>query len=428
MRAPLRIRFLRVLGLSLIGLAFPFFGWGIWSLMQLFAVPVSAAVYIVSSFAIAGGVTVFLLGSSAARFIPSKKDEEIARLLQLQEEYLTLYDHSPVPYITLDRHGLIKMQNLAAVRLFDTTTDGLLGIQVNEVFVQTEDSDPTKLQSAILENRSVSDLEVQIRTGREAIRWVKASLLVFGGGRENLLSLVDITKAKEVDTAKSEFVALATHQLRTPLAAIRWNTELLEQEIAETLSSPGQDYLTKLNRNVLRMGDLINDFLSASQLEMGTFSTTEKKIALADYFDGIIDEFSGRINSNALTVTRSYDPPDAAMVIDPRLLHIMVSNLVSNAVKYTPNGKTVDVSYQVSGVELTITIADSGIGIPEAEQSKLFSKFFRAANAREKQAEGTGLGLYVVEQSVHKLHGRITCKSSADVGTTFTITIPYQAG
>ena len=425
MHTPLWVRLIRILSLSLVGVTFPLVGWGVWQLLQVFDVPVSATTYIVISFSVAGVAIVLLLGSSLARIIPSKKDEEIARLLQAQEEYLTLYEHSPVPYLTLDRSGSVKMCNLAAVRLLETTTDELPGVQVTELFVRTEESDPTKLQSAILEHRSVSDIEVQIRTGRGEVRWVKASLLAFGAGRENLLALVDITKAKEIDTAKSEFVALATHQLRTPLAAIRWNTELLEQQIIESLSTSSQNYLTKLKRNVVRMGDLINDFLSASQLEMGTFSTDEKTIPLQTFFDSVIEEFSGRVRSGNLEIVRSYDPADATILADPRLFHIIVSNLISNAVKYTPDGGTVEVAYQIVGAEMTITIADSGIGIPKSEQARLFSKFFRATNAREKQAEGTGLGLYVVEQSVKKLHGQIVFRSAADTGTIFTITIPY---
>ncbi len=412
----------------MLGLLYPMLGWGVWYLLSFAGSPVSAEAYIIVSFSLAGVLTVLFFTSSVTQLIPTKKDEEISQLLQLQEEYLTLYDHSPVPYITLDRSGVIKIQNLAAVRLFETTIDALPGVPVTELFVPTEESDPTALQAAVLEHRSIADQEVQIKTSRGELRWVTASLLVFSEGRENLLAMVDITKAKEVDAAKSEFVALATHQLRTPLAAIRWNAELLEQQIADSLSEAGREYLQKVQRNVTRMADLINDFLSASQLEMGTFSTSQETIDLNQFFDSIIEEFAGRIKNAPLTVERSYHPEHAKMVGDMRLLHIVVSNLVSNAVKYTPDNGTVAVSYHVVGSEVVITVSDSGIGIPQAEQSRLFSKFFRAANAREKQAEGTGLGLYVVQQSVHKMHGRIEFESNPDNGTKFTVHLPYQSG
>lgn len=428
MQTPSQIRLARLLGLTVIGISFPLLGWGVWQVLQFFPISISATTYIICSFAVAGGAVVLLLGSSIATYLPSKKDEQVARLLQAQREYLTLYEHSPVPYLTLNTDGRVKMLNLAAVRLFGTTTEAFIGMYATELFITTDDSSPVYLQSAILEHRSVSELAVQIQTERGEIRWVQATLLVFQNGRENLLALVDITKAKEIDAAKSEFVALATHQLRTPLAAIRWNTELLEQHIVEMLPPSGQNYLQKVKRNVVRMGDLINDFLSASQLEMGTFSTSEQTLNLVDFFDSVIEEFASRIRSGELEIVRSYTPPDAVMVSDPRLLHIIVSNLVSNAVKYTPDTGTVRIGYEVSGLKIVITVTDDGIGIPEAEQAKLFSKFFRAANAREKQTEGTGLGLYVVEQSVKKLHGRIEYHSAADSGTRFTVTLPYHSG
>ena len=422
-----KIRFLRFMGLTFVGALFPVFGWGVWQLLQFLSYTISPAVYIIISFSLAGVVVVLLLGSSLAKVIPSKKDEEIAYLMRSHKESLTLYEHSPIPYLTLDQAGNIKMQNLSAVRLFDTTTEGLLGMSAAQLFIKTEGSDPTTLQSAILEHRAISDVEVQIKISRGELRWVKATLLTFRDGRENLLALVDITKAKEVDAAKSEFVALATHQLRTPLAAIRWNTELLEQTLSSELSSGGKKYLSKLKRNVIRMGDLINDFLSASQLEMGTFSTSQELIDLPNFFNTVVGEFESQIKNNGLNVTTSYEPEQATMVSDPRLLHIIVSNLTSNAVKYTPNNGAVHVAYKVANHEIIITIADSGIGVPEAEQTSLFSKFFRAVNARDKQAEGTGLGLYVVEQSVKKLHGRIEFNSIENEGTTFVVHLPYQS-
>lgn len=378
---------------------------------------------------LSGGMALILVGMIAIGLfekVPSKKDEEISKLLKVQDESLTLYEHSPVPYVTLNSSGNVRLQNLAAIRLFETSVDGLIGVSAKDLFIKTDDSDPTSLIASILEHRSVSELEVQIKTAKGKIRWVKVSFMVFKHGKENLLALVDITRAKEVDIAKSEFVSLATHQLRTPLSAIRWNAELLEMKLDGSMPEGAENYLSKVQRNTQRMSELINDFLSVSKLEMGTFSTNPEVIKLSDFFDSVLDEFTSQVKNNNLTIEHRYNPQDVDMFIDTRLLHIIVSNLVSNAVKYTPKDGTVHVSYDVSGSNIVIIVADTGIGIPLDDQERLFTKFYRAKNALEKQAEGTGLGLYVVKQSVQKLRGKMTMSSVENKGTTFKVTLPYR--
>jgi two-component system phosphate regulon sensor histidine kinase PhoR len=123
---------------------------------------------------------------------------------------------------------------------------------------------------------------------------------------------------------------------------------------------------------------------------------------------------------------RTEDPLQVVIKADDHLFHIIVSNLVSNAVKYLhPNGR-IELSYQLTGTTLTIVVADNGIGIPEGELDKLFTKFYRASNAQSHQTEGTGLGLYIVKQSVELLGGTIEVAAKEDAGAHFTITLPVM--
>ena len=184
-------------------------------------------------------------------------------------------------------------------------------------------------------------------------------------------------------------------------------------------------YFVKINRNVHRMVHLINDFLSVSKLEMGTFASSQESLNLTEFFDSILDEFSEKITEKGLVVDRQDNPPNTQIMTDGRLFHIIVSNLVSNATKYLNPQGALTLTYELqAGQKLKIVVADNGIGIPEEEIGRLFSKFFRATNAQSHQTQGTGLGLYVVKQSVEKLEGTISVESKENEGARFVVELP----
>jgi two-component system, OmpR family, phosphate regulon sensor histidine kinase PhoR len=192
----------------------------------------------------------------------------------------------------------------------------------------------------------------------------------------------------------------------------------------ESATDKQQNYLFKINRNVARMLALINDFLSVSKLETGSFSTYKEPISLPEYFATIVDEYSEPITQKSIALQTNFNPTPYSITTDSRLLHIIVSNLLSNAVKYVRPNDSISFTYQGYGSEVEIVIADSGIGIPPEELPQLFSKFFRASNAKEHKAEGTGLGLYIVKESVSKLGGTIEVTSVKDQGTKFVVRLP----
>lgn len=344
-------------------------------------------------------------------------------LLASQERFEYLYFSSPVPYINIDSKGEIFLVNLAAIRLFDTTEQRLIGTRLVEYL--RHDSD-TKLSIILnqLENRmSLSDVELQLKSVDGSIKWVLLSAFAYGNKNELLVSLVDITRQKEVDMAKTEFVTLASHQLRTPIAATRWNFELLSE--AQTERTAEQElYFDRVNRNIERLTSLVNDFLHVSKLELGTFATDVQRIQLNSFIASALEEFEKMVKEKGLTVNFTCDPKDLEGDFDPRLLRIVVTNLVSNAVKYTPIGGVVTVSCHKFDHEIVFEVADSGIGVPPNEIEKLFSRFYRATNAQLQHVEGTGLGLYIVRQAVEKMGGSITVNSTLGKGTAFSFRLP----
>ncbi|MES2966975.1 MAG: PAS domain-containing sensor histidine kinase [Patescibacteria group bacterium] len=352
-----------------------------------------------------------------------KKNHE-GQIHASRELYATLYKQSPVPYLTLDEKGKVTTCNQAALRLLQTNSETIFGSTIIDRLSNPDDNVLSVTLGKLQANVSFFDTEFEITTYTDEKRWVSVSLFVNETFNQRLVSLVDMTHRKQIDTAKTEFVALATHQLRTPIAAIRWNVELLERSLRTVTNDKQKNYLDKITRNVSRMLALINDFLSVSKLETGTFATTYETISVREYMEAIIDEYQQAVTEKQINLIRSFEPADLQMSTDTRLFHIITSNLLSNAVKYVQNSATIQVSYVVSNNALVFTLADTGIGIPTEQLERLFTKFFRASNALLHRAEGTGLGLYIVKESVEILGGTIEVNSIENQGTTFVVTIP----
>ena len=342
------------------------------------------------------------------------------------EQFVSLYERSPMPYLTINRRGEVIMFNPATVNLFGTDTQSISGLNFLDLIIETnEKNDLSVLSGRITSGVTLKDEKIKLRTIKGDFKWVSMSVYTYEIKDQRLVSLVDITQEKIVDTAKSEFVALATHQLRTPISAIRWNLELLQKNMKETKTENQSRYLTKIERNTMRMIALINDFLSVSKLEMGTFASNIESINLTEFFTAILDEYAEKITEKNITIKRSDEPEGLVFDSDSRLLHIIVSNLMSNAVKYVESSGEVTLNFRLVDNKVFINIADNGIGVPEEEVGKLFAKFYRASNAQSHQAEGTGLGLYIVKQSVEKLGGKIEVVSGRDKGASFTVVLPY---
>lgn len=337
--------------------------------------------------------------------------------------FTALYDNSPVAYITTDKHGQILGYNAAAVKLMRERIDTMQGVNLFSAMVADDDIDLTVLAAKVEAGMTINDLELQLKNSLGEFIWVMFSVFSYRNN-ERVVSLMDITDQKHIDTAKSEFVALATHQLRTPIAAIRWNVELLHKNIRDVITSDQERYLAKIERNVLRMIALINDFLSVSKLEMGTFASQAEDVNLSDFYNSILDEYAEKITEKNIQVVRNDDPAQTVVRIDSRLLHIIVSNLVSNAVKYLTTNGVLNFSYIKQDRTLELVVSDNGIGIPEREVGKLFTKFYRASNAQSHQTEGTGLGLYIVKQSAELLGGSITVEAAENQGAKFIVKLP----
>lgn len=239
----------------------------------------------------------------------------------------------------------------------------------------------------------------------------------------------DVTKEQEIDKAKTEFVSIASHQLRTPLGLSKWYLEAMEEEgYADRLPKAGHEYLREVYRSNERVLKIVRELLSVSRIDQGRVKNDPKRIDVVRLVRDVVREMQpAAIDKNVkLRLDVKQTRRDADIYIDPLRLHEVVQNLVVNALEYTSAGGNIVVSVEKKAQQFIISVTDSGIGIAEQDRKRLFTKFFRSEKAALQNPDGSGLGLYMVKAYVEGWGGKITVHSHVEQGSTFTITLPSK--
>jgi signal transduction histidine kinase len=233
-----------------------------------------------------------------------------------------------------------------------------------------------------------------------------------------------VGQLRELDRTKSDFLSTISHELRTPLTSISGYVEMMRDGDAGELQPMQDNMLEIVARNTQRLRDLIEDVLMISKVESGAVRSERMPVALAGLVDHAVDSLRPQAEAAGVRIDTFPVPADAMLLADPGQIDRMLLNLVGNAVKFTPDRGRVTVSVELVQDEVAIRVQDTGIGIPRAEVTALFTRFYRASNATQRQIPGTGLGLAIVGGIVAAHAGRVDVDSVEGRGTTFTVTLP----
>lgn len=230
---------------------------------------------------------------------------------------------------------------------------------------------------------------------------------------------------KGLDKAKSEFISVASHQLRTPLTATKWALEFLATGEKGRLSKDQKETVGELQEENGKLVRLVNELLNVSRLEENRVAIQPVPCDFTKIVKDIVHEFHPIAEHKKLKVIEKYDTLPL-INLDAAVLGKAIHNIISNGIKYNRDGKKLTVTITKEGGNASLTVKDEGIGIPKAEQDKLFQKFYRASNAASSNTEGSGLGLYIVKSAIELSGGTVRFESLEGKGTTFFVTLPLS--
>ncbi len=363
-------------------------------------------------------------------------EEEKARTEDLAkdlEKFKLAVDNTSDHIVITDRDGGILYANQAVETITGYTAKEIMGQKagIKKLWSGNMAEDfYEKLWKTITEDKKsfIGDIANTRKNGEDYDAVTSISPILDDDGEVKFIVAVerDVTKERQIDRAKSEFVSLASHQLRTPLSTVNWYAEMLLSEDAGKLNKGQQEFVSEIYKGNQRMVDLVNALLNVSRIELGTLAVDPKPTDLIVQAESVLNEIKPLIAKKKLKVIKKFDKAIPKITLDDKLMRIVWQNLLSNSLKYTPEKGKIGISITKDKTNVKIEVSDTGMGIPKAQQKNIFTKLFRADNVRERETDGTGLGLYIVKSVIQQFGGKVWFKSVENKGTTFYVTIPLK--
>jgi PAS domain S-box-containing protein len=347
---------------------------------------------------------------------------ENARLFQAAEggrrRLAAILESTSDAVIVTDQADRVLLLNPAAAEVFGTDSGAIRGVPIADA---VKEEKVVELLTAPMDDGLPLIGEVPLPDGRTL--YGSASVIVSGDGQTlgRVAVLRDITYLKELDEMKSEFVATVSHDLRAPLTFMRGYATMIP--MVGEVSSKQKRYVEKIMVGIEQMTELIDDLLDLGRIEAGIGLMSEP-CRLDDIIVSLVDSMRAQAKASGLTLRLDRTEDVTVVVGDAALLRRVISNLIDNAIKYTPEGGTITVGWETRGDRVLISVADNGIGIAKTDQVRLFEKFSRIKRRETIKIKGSGLGLAIVKSIVERHRGRVWVESELGQGSTFYVELP----
>ncbi|MBU1292417.1 HAMP domain-containing histidine kinase [Patescibacteria group bacterium] len=229
----------------------------------------------------------------------------------------------------------------------------------------------------------------------------------------------------QANRLKTEFVNIASHQLRTPLTSIKWILELIQKSKSLTHEEI-LEKLDEIKENNQRMIRLVNDLLDVARIEQKKLNLQPQKVFLNEIIQKLIEEYNPLAKASNIKIILETKSDIPVIIIDPQGISLVLYNLLDNAIRYTKGGGTIRIKLTKKGNSVRCEIQDEGVGIPNKDQKNIFQKFFRSQNIMEYQTIGTGLGLFIAKAFIKESNGKIDFWSQEKKGSTFWFELPIN--
>lgn len=365
------------------------------------------------------GSSINAMGQSLRDFVAS---------LEAQRNRLEVILNSTAESImAVDRNGTILLANAAASELTQLPQVSIVGKPIDSIFMLKRDMQDFTIDYSKAGTSTYPELEYTNAKGdTHYVRLIVAQVSgqQKAGQAQTIVTIHDETKSRDLENMKVDFVSMAAHELRTPLAATRGYLELISFKEGENVAPDVRNYLSQALKSTAELGGLIDNLLGVTRIERGTLTLRPDKVDIAADVQQAIRNATFSANDKRIALTYSGPAGNCFVIADQIALHEVINNLINNAIKYTNSGGSVTVSLAREDAKYIISFKDTGIGIPQQAMQNLFTKFYRVHGGLNSGSTGTGLGLFISKSIIERHGGSISVQSEVGVGSTFTIILP----
>lgn len=354
--------------------------------------------------------------------------QDMVTRLESQRNRLAIIINSAAESIlAIDKDGTILLANEAVTELTQLPQNSIVNHSISQVFSWKQELRDFPIDYAKPGINTYPNLQYVDAAGVEHYLKLIVSQVAGEHGEQlpqTIVTIHDETKSRDLENMKVDFVSMAAHELRTPLAATRGYLELINFKEGESMPADINNYLQQALKSTAELGNLIDNLLGVTRIERGTLTLHPEKVDIAADVQQAVRNAS--FSANDKRIALAYDGPtsNCYVIADQISMHEVINNLINNAIKYTNSGGTVTVLLGRDGSNYAIRFKDTGIGIPKQAIANLFTKFYRVHGGLNSGSTGTGLGLFISKSIIERHGGTISVESEEGVGSTFTVTIP----